>query len=357
MKTLQVNSLQRSYPIHVGSGLIDRAGEFIRRMGSAGQVAVISDETVAALYGATLDESLQQEGFSPTWIRIAPGEESKTTATFERLCEALAASGMRRDGLLIALGGGVVGDLAGFVAASYMRGIDIVQIPTTLLAQVDSSVGGKTGLNLPQGKNLIGAFWQPQMVIADTNLLTTLDDRQFACGMSEVVKYGAIASASLFQRLDGMDREAAQQDMDDIVFQCCGIKKGIVEEDERDTGRRMILNFGHTFGHAIEQAGAYRTHTHGEAVAIGMVMAATLGESIGITLPGTAMQISELLRSFQLPVECPYRYEELEPLLLIDKKAGMDGIRVVLLDEIGKSMLYTTEAEEIKKLLVNGGAI
>lgn len=357
MKTLQVNSLQRSYPIHVGAGLIDRAGEFLRRMGSVGQVAVISDETVAALYGAALDESLQQEGFSPTWLTIAPGEESKTVATFERLCEALASSGMRRDGLLIALGGGVVGDLAGFVAASYMRGIDIVQIPTTLLAQVDSSVGGKTGLNLPQGKNLIGAFWQPQMVIADTNLLTTLDDRQFACGMAEVVKYGAIASASLFQRLGGMDREAAQKDMDDIVFRCCGIKKGIVEEDERDTGRRMILNFGHTFGHAIEQAGAYRTHTHGEAVAIGMVMAATLGESIGITLPGTAKQISEILQSFQLPVECPYRYEELEPLLLIDKKAGMDGIRVVLLDEIGKSMLYTTEATEIKKLLVNGGAI
>jgi 3-dehydroquinate synthase len=264
---------------------------------------------------------------------------------------------MRRDGLLIALGGGVVGDLGGFVAASYMRGMDIVQIPTTLLAQVDSSVGGKTGLNLPQGKNLIGAFWQPKMVIADTNLLTTLDDRQFACGMAEVVKYGAIASSSLFEHIAGMDRKDAQQDMETIVFRCCGIKKSIVEEDERDTGRRMLLNFGHTFGHAIEQAGAYRVHTHGEAVAIGMVMAATLGESLGITSNGTAKRISEILRTFHLPVECPYRNEELEPLLLIDKKAGMDGIRVVLLEEIGKSMLYTAEAEEIKKLLGNGGAL
>jgi 3-dehydroquinate synthase len=154
-----------------------------------------------------------------------------------------------------------------------------------------------------------------------------------------------------------MDRKDAQQDMETIVFRCCGIKKSIVEEDERDTGRRMLLNFGHTFGHAIEQAGAYRTHTHGEAVAIGMVMAATLGESLGITSNGTAKRISEILRSFHLPVECPYRKEELEPLLLIDKKAGMDGIRVVLLEEIGKSMIYTAEAEEIKKLLGNGGAL
>lgn len=357
MKTLQVNSIQRSYPIHVGAGLIDRAGEFLRRLRNVGQVAVITDETVAALYQATLDKCLGQEGFSPTWLTIPPGEESKTLATFEHLCEALAASGMKRDGLIIALGGGVVGDLAGFVAASYMRGMDIVQIPTTLLAQVDSSVGGKTGLNIPQGKNLIGAFWQPQMVIADPNLLATLDDRQFACGMAEVVKYGAIASASLFKRLDGMNRQAAQQDMDDIVFRCCGIKKGIVEEDERDTGRRMLLNFGHTFGHAIEQAGAFRTYTHGEAVAIGMVMAAKLGESLGITLPGTAKRISDVLRSFQLPVDCPYRYEELEPLLRIDKKADMDGIRVVVLEEIGTGLLYTAQAEEIKKLLSNGGAL
>ncbi|PKM85309.1 MAG: 3-dehydroquinate synthase [Firmicutes bacterium HGW-Firmicutes-11] len=357
MKTLQVNSIHRSYPIHVGAGLVGRTGEFLRRMRNVGQVAVITDETVAALYRATLDESLQREGFSPTWLTIAPGEESKTVASFERLCETLASSGMRRDGLLIALGGGVTGDLAGFVAASYMRGMDIVQIPTTLLAQVDSSVGGKTGLNIPQGKNLIGAFWQPQMVIADPNFLTTLDDRQFACGMAEVVKYGAIASASLFERLDGMDRETAQQDMENIVYRCCGIKKSIVEEDERDTGRRMLLNFGHTFGHAIEQAGAYRTHTHGEAVAIGMVMAATLGESLGITMPGTAKRISDVLRSFYLPVECPYQIDILAPLLQIDKKAGIGGIRVVLLEEIGTSLLHTVETVEIMKLFDKGGAL
>lgn len=352
MKSLIVNLREKSYPIHIGGNLIREAGGLIRRVSREDKIAIISDCQIWELHGGKLEAALVQAGFEPVLILIPPGEASKSLESYETICEKLAKAELKRPHMLIAFGGGVVGDLAGFAAATYMRGISYIQIPTTLLAQVDSSVGGKTGLNLRQGKNLIGAFWQPKMVIADTRLLTTLSERDFASGMAEVIKYAAIASSELFARLQALgNRGQAQAEMEEIILRCCEIKSSIVARDERDTGERMLLNFGHTFGHALEKRGDYSAYTHGEGVAIGMVIAAALGEHLGITAPGCARQLEALLNSYGLPVKSHYPLEELIGILELDKKGLPGRLRLILLKELGEALIHEMNSADLSPLL------
>lgn len=352
METLTVRLGERSYPIHIKAGLLAESGALLAGVLRGRRIAVLTDDTVYGLYGAQLEASLRAAGHTPQWIRIAPGEASKRIRTLEQVWEALAAGGLQRDDLLVGFGGGVVGDMAGFAAACYMRGIDVAQIPTTLLAQVDSSVGGKTGVDLEAGKNLVGAFWQPRLVLADPSMLATLDPREQAGGLAEVVKYGAIASGELIRQLESMDAPASLPEA--VILQCCRIKREVVQRDERDCGERMLLNFGHTFGHAIERAGSYKRFTHGEAVSIGMVAAARAGESMGLTDAETAARLETLLVRFGLPTESPYPPADLLPLLQADKKADGDVLRFILLRRLGEAFVWETKPAEAEAVLAAG---
>jgi 3-dehydroquinate synthase len=271
-------------------------------------------------------------------VILEPGEHNKSLDGLERLYGAFAAMKLRRGGLVVAFGGGVTGDLSGMAAATWMRGVRYIQIPTTLLAQVDSSVGGKTAVNLKEGKNLAGVFYQPALVLIDPALLETLPEREFRCGMAEVIKYGAIRSVPLFENLAHKPDTA---ELAKIIAQCCRIKSEIVERDELDTGERMILNFGHSFGHAIEKAGGYQRHNHGEAVAIGMTLAAEIGEKTGLTAAGIAARIKEVLEIHGLDTDCPYEPEQLLPQMELDKKNESGKIKLVLIREIGTAFTHT----------------
>lgn len=355
MKTLEVKLPNHQYPIKIQTGLLDHSGELIRSIFPRKKVAVVTDETVWPLYGSRLEKTLRGVGILHGVIVVPQGEQSKTISGFESVCGQFAEMGLLRTDLVIAFGGGVVGDLAGFAASSYMRGIPFVQIPTTLLAQVDSAVGGKTGINLKHGKNLVGAFWQPQMVISDPELLRTLEHRQFASGMAEVIKCGAIASKSLFdQLLECDDKESTFKQMEEIIYQCCDIKRGIVERDELDFDERMRLNFGHTFGHAIERMGEFKTYTHGEAVALGMMIAAGTGETLGITAQGCADLLAAALKKYELPVSENIEIAELVPLILADKKNSEKGIRFIFLKEIGTSLMQLVEEDDFNGFLKGG---
>ena len=249
--------------------------------------------------------------------------------------------GLTRTDAVVALGGGVVGDLAGFAAATILRGVDFVQIPTTLLAQVDSSVGGKVAIDLQHGKNLAGAFWQPRLVLMDPAVLGTLDDKTFADGMAEVIKYGCIRDAAFLSWLEQHpSRQEIMADIEHVLYTCCDIKRSVVVEDERDTGARMVLNFGHTLGHAYELAGHYQTWTHGQAVAAGMVKAAELGVAMGITPAGLPERIGVLLGCFGLPVSIPCTHADYAAAIGLDKKGAGDSISVILLEEVGKAVAH-----------------
>lgn len=338
----------RSYNIYIGNNLLAESGAMIRRVYSGGRAAVLSDDVVWKLYGQSLSKSLTGAGIAFDTIIIPHGESSKTLANLEIILEAMAKAGMTRSNLLIAFGGGVIGDLGGFAAGVYMRGISCVQIPTTLLSQVDSSVGGKTGVNLSSGKNLAGVFWQPRLVVADTDVLETLDSREFSGGMAEIIKYGAIRSKELFERLKAhSSRDGIKPILDDVIYICCDIKRDIVRRDEFDRGERMLLNFGHTLGHAIERLGGFETYTHGEAVAIGMCLAARYGERLGLTRGGAAAEIHELCGAFGLPVNTRIAPGDISPLIGLDKKASDNNLSLILLNEIGDAFIHKTDFEEL----------
>ncbi|MDR0292824.1 MAG: 3-dehydroquinate synthase [Oscillospiraceae bacterium] len=334
----------REYEIVIGGGLLRESGGLLREGYSGGTVFAVTDEHVAPLYLETFTRSLEGRGMRTVPVVIPPGEESKSLACLETVYGALLKEEITRGHLIAALGGGVVGDLAGYAAATLLRGIPFVQVPTTLLAQVDSSVGGKVAVNHPRGKNLIGAFHQPKLVIADTDTLDTLSPRVFADGMGEVVKHGAIADEEMFALL-----ENGAFDREDVIYRNCGIKSRVVEGDEFDTGGRMILNFGHTFGHAIEAAGGFSRYTHGEAVAMGMVMAAELGERLDITVPGTAERLRRVLTMYNLPVkpdlEVDFRF------MLTDKKRDGDILRLILLKKIGEAVIVPVAVSELGALI------
>ena len=273
------------------------------------------------------------------------GEESKHLGTIAEMYKALADFGMTRKDLIVALGGGVCGDMAGFAAATYLRGIDFMQIPTSLLAQVDSSVGGKTGVDLPQGKNLVGAFHQPVAVLIDPDTLLTLPDQFIIDGMGEVIKYGCIKDAAFF---DFLEQENALQHLEEVIETCVSIKRDVVSRDEREAGERMLLNFGHTLGHAIEKLRDFKGITHGMAVAVGMVMMTRAGEAQGVTEAGTTARVEALCKKYLLPVKESFSAEELAKAAQSDKKTAGGGIHLVLLHSIGDSFTKKLPLEELR---------
>ena len=339
MSSVAVELGDRSYPIHIGAGLLESdLHELIEPLRGT-QVALITNPTVSALYAETVLQALSS--YSVDVIEVADGEAHKNLATYSEVMDALMTHRHNRTTTLVALGGGVVGDLTGFVAATFQRGVDFVQIPTTLLAQVDSSVGGKTAVNHPSGKNMIGAFYQPRTVIIDTNVLSTLPPREYAAGLAEVIKYGVIADADLFSWLE--DNVAAIQNKDEdalayIIKRSCEIKAQVVAQDERESGLRAILNYGHTFGHAIENLSGYGTWLHGEAVAVGMVMAAEFSERERLLQQGVADRVKSLLEAFGLPVRLQGAVtpDAMVQAMGMDKKT-MDGqIRFILAERLGQ---------------------
>ena len=334
MQKLTVNLGKDRYDILIDAGLLDQIGtQICAFIQPHDQIAVISDENVWHYYGAQLTASLTAANLPFESCILPPGEQTKSVENLARLYSRFAQMRLGRSSLILAFGGGVIGDLTGFAAATYMRGIRYIQIPTTLLAQVDSSVGGKTAVNIPEGKNLAGAFYQPSAVYIDPLTLQTLDPREYRSGMAEVIKYGAIASSSLFQRLS---QPLSLPDLENIIARCCSVKAGIVARDEREKGERMLLNFGHTYGHAIEKISQFGCR-HGEAVATGMALAARLGESRGHTAPGSAARLEQVLHAQGLQSTCDYAPEDLLPLIRVDKKGVKDGVQFVFLAEIGKA--------------------
>lgn len=329
----------RSYPIFIGPDLIDRLGTLTAERLVPGGLLVVTDEIVGAIYLERALKSLGEAGFRPTAVVIPSGESSKDLSQAQRLYDAALDAGLDRRGAIVALGGGVVGDLAGFMAATYLRGVPFVQVPTTLLAQVDSSVGGKVGINLPRGKNLVGAFHQPTLVVADVASLRTLAPREVSAGLAEVVKHGVIADPGLLDRLEAevqAIRAMILPVMAEVVERNCRIKASVVREDEREEGRRAILNFGHTLGHAIEKVAGYGRFLHGEAVAVGMPAAARVASALGILKdPALVNRLEALLQAFDLPI----RAAGLDPIQVLqamefDKKGRLRWILPVAAGEV-----------------------
>jgi len=331
---------KRSYPIHIAPGALAGIGQAAVETGLGRKGMIITDDQVAPIYGQSCENSFASVGFEMTSCVVPAGEPSKCHAQLLRLYDAALDAGLERSSFIVALGGGVIGDLAGYAAASYLRGIDLVQIPTTLLAMVDSAVGGKTGVNLPKGKNLIGAFHQPSLVCIDTDTLTTLPPREFRAGLAEVVKYGVIADPRLWDTLESHATLATlQQDADAIthlVRRSCEIKADVVGKDEREEGLRAILNFGHTIGHAIEQVTGYTTYLHGEAVALGMLFAARLSERVCGFPSQDTERLACLLQRLELPVQFPSKpWEDVRAAMGRDKKKADGEVRFVLAEQLG----------------------
>lgn len=330
--------------IHIENGLLSRAAAVIGETFSPSRIHIVSDSTVAPLYLQKLE---QQFTLPVTHTIIPAGEEHKRLATVEGIYHDLLASGMTRKDLIVALGGGVVGDITGFAAATFLRGVSLCQIPTTLLAQVDSSVGGKTGVDIPEGKNLVGAFYQPRLVLIDPSVLTTLPEQTFADGMAEVVKYGYISNRDILDMVSAPDYK---QNIESIICECVKIKRDVVTIDEHDTGLRMILNFGHTIGHAAEKLGNYVDLTHGQAVAVGMVAAMRLSAFLGNEdLTG---RLIEILKHIGLPTELKYDREDIYRSLLSDKKKFGATVNFILVREPGRAEITPIDAEKLHEYVL-----
>ena len=341
MPSVYVDLGERSYEVRVENGLLARAGDAIRSAGLSGKAAIITDETVGHFHAAALTEALIAEGFTPTLHTIPAGEASKSMAHVELVCSSLAAAGHDRRSFVIALGGGVVGDLAGFVASIFYRGIPFVQIPTTIVAQVDSSVGGKTGVNLPEGKNLLGAFHQPRLVIVDPEVLTTLPGREYREGFAEVIKHAAIRDGAMLAEIASLDPSTREVPAD-LISRNIGIKARIVEADEHETrGLRALLNLGHTIGHGIEAAVPYGDMLHGEAISLGLRAALYLSEKHAGLSAAASQEILALLEKFELPLVLDHAIstERVLEKLSRDKKFEAGKIRFVLLRAPGDAYL------------------
>lgn len=353
MEKIHVDLGKHAYDIEIGAGLLPTVGAKVAALVPKAQRAVIvSDSNVAPLYGEILQRSLNEAGLPATIVTIEAGEQSKNMQVLSQVLEQIAESGLTRSDVLVTLGGGVVGDLGGFAAASFMRGIAFVQVPTSLLSQIDSSVGGKVAVDLKAGKNLAGAFYQPKGVFIDTNLLSTLPVRFLHDGLAEAIKYGCIQDANLFEKIAGYaDDSELLADIDSVVATCCAIKARIVEEDEFDTGLRGILNFGHTLGHAVEQHYAYGEYTHGEGVAIGMYQITKRTEEMGMTPVGTAERIAEVLKKYNLPIEAGVEKSLLIDTMAKDKKKSGNTITLIVLDELGNGRLHKINWQEVPNYL------
>ncbi len=364
MEKLRVEAENGSYDLLSGSGLLAQAGEYFAPWRGK-KTVIVTDENVAPLYAKPLAEALEAGGVSAEVIVLPAGERTKNIETLTGLYSRFAALGITRTDCVTALGGGVIGDTAGLAAATYLRGVPLVQAPTSLLAQVDSSVGGKVAVDIPEGKNLVGAFYQPALVLADTDALSTLPRRELLCGMAEVIKYGAIRDEGLFSAIEA---DPAHIDYGALVARCCAIKAEYVHEDPFDRGVRMELNFGHTLGHAIEKCAGYGVVLHGEGVAIGMVAAAKWGETLGVTEKGTAARLEALLNALHMPCGIPgmlldeiaesFPDRQPEEALLSamgnDKKSSGSTVRTVLLARMGKAVLHPVNRAELMGLVRSG---
>jgi 3-dehydroquinate synthase len=350
----------RAYDVTIGNGVIERAGELLPELPKAERAFVIADRTAAALWLGPLSAGLANRRLALVHLTVPAGEEAKTLQVYGTLLHQLATQEAHRDDLIVALGGGAVGDLAGFVAATYMRGLPLVQIPTTLTAQVDASIGGKTAVNLPEGKNLAGAFFQPRAVLADVATLASLEEREYRSGLAEVAKYALALDADLLGLLEGdpapvLAREAAA--MQDVVARCVRVKAATVAADERDAGARLRLNYGHTLGHALERLDAFAGRTHGEAISIGMVFAARLAEALGTCEPGLTGRTVRLLASLGLETGGALPpIEEILAAFRLDKKYH-GGVRFVLLLDVGQPVVAEDVAEAaVRAVLEEMGA-
>ncbi len=349
MRTVDIH-VGEGYSVHTEPGLLGRCGEILRRSITPRRCAVVTDDTVAELYGAACLESLRNSGFDPIVHVFPHGEGSKNLNTISDMLECFAENHLTRSDFVVALGGGVTGDMAGFAAGIYQRGIRYAQVPTTLLAAVDSSVGGKTAVNLRAGKNLAGVFLQPFSVICDTDTFRTLPGDIFADGAAESIKYGVLTDERVF---DIFENEAPTEHLPEIISRCVSIKGALVERDERDTGDRRFLNLGHTIGHAIENLSGY-TFPHGHAVAVGMVMMSRAGEKLGLTQPGVCERLTRVLERANLPTRVDYEPQDIYRAALSDKKRSGDSVTVVIPETIGRCVLKTIPVTELRDIITSG---
>ncbi|MEA2558309.1 MAG: 3-dehydroquinate synthase [Actinomycetota bacterium] len=350
----------RPYDVVIGQGVIGALAEHLPDLPKAVTAFVVADRTVFDGWFAPLAAGLTERGLTPVSLIVPQGEDAKTLPVYETLLHQLATQEAHRDDLVVALGGGSVGDLAGFVASTYMRGLPFIQVPTTLTAQVDASIGGKTAVNLPEGKNLVGTFAQPRLVLADVEVLRTLPDRDYRSGLAEVAKYALTLDLELLDRLErdpGPVLTTQPAAMEDLVMRCVSVKANTVAQDERDTGARLILNYGHTLGHALERLEAFGGRSHGEAITIGMVFAAKLSEARGLAAPGLAARTARLLRSLGLDTEGSIpSADRVVASFRLDKKYH-GGVRFVLLEDVGKPVVVDDVSEaQVRAILGEMGA-
>jgi 3-dehydroquinate synthase len=338
----------RSYMILIGKGLLTQNKIDFKGFCPNNRAVVVSDTTVWELYGGALGQDLTEQGVGFTSLVLPPGENNKSMRTLESLFKTFYQIGLTRSDPIIALGGGVIGDLAGFAASTYMRGVPFIQIPTTLLAQVDASVGGKVAINMEEGKNLIGSFYQPKQVIIDPEVLSTLPVREWNAGMAEVIKYAALGQYELLSLLEKCS--SLNEQLEQIIYLCCKCKAEYVEQDERDYSVRMMLNFGHTFGHAIEKYHSYSRYNHGEAVAIGMALAARAGSLLKISEEGTEQKLLQLMEKFGLKYQLEDDWEQIIPLTLNDKKNFNGDIALVLLRKMGDPLIKKVILEDLLQI-------
>ncbi|MCA9473557.1 MAG: 3-dehydroquinate synthase [Nitrospirales bacterium] len=356
LSTVHVELGSRSYPIYIQEALLQDIGLRLREADLSGRVAVVTNATVRRLYGSRVERSLKRAGYRPLVIEIPDGERAKTLSWASKIMDQLVTQRFERSDVLLALGGGVIGDIAGFAASMYLRGMSFVQVATTLVAQVDSSVGGKTGVNHRLGKNLIGAFYQPKLVLMDTDTLRTLPKREWIAGLAEVVKYGIIYDREFFQYLEDHLEEVLRLDTCSVQYmirRCCEIKAEVVAKDERESGLRRILNYGHTIGHALESLGGYRQLIHGEAVGIGMVQEAELSNSLGLCSSTVVRRQRDLVRRVGLSDRLPdVRFSDLWTAMQYDKKVVKGNIHCVLPRAIGRVDVRQLDRQEVKRWFV-----
>lgn len=344
-RNLYVDLGENSYNISIEKGMLLRLGDEVKKLYNGEKIFIITDENVNKYYGEKVEESLKKAGFNTRKLVLKAGEETKSFNTLPIIYNELLDFKLTRKELIITLGGGVIGDLGGFAASSFLRGVPFIQVPTSLLAQVDSSVGGKVAVDLPKGKNLVGSFYQPKAVFIDPEVLNTLPEKFYKDGMGEVIKYGCIKDKDLFDKLYSLkNREEVMEHIEEIVYTCCDIKRIVVEKDEKDLGERMLLNFGHTLGHAIETFYNYKGYSHGEAVSVGMYNITLKSEKLGMTDEGTAERIKNILINYGLPYEMNIDDNEaIVNTIALDKKNLGSVLKVILLKSIGNSIIYSTK--------------
>lgn len=339
--------LANAVDIYLMQGILNDLGEIVRPYINGNRALIVTDSNVSPLYGDKVKSQLELVGFDVAISEIIAGEESKNLTTVSDLYRQFNLMEIGRSDVIIALGGGVVGDIAGYAAATYMRGIPYIQVPTTLLAQIDSSIGGKTGVDLSYGKNLVGSFYQPKAIIIDTEVIKTLKEENFNDGIAEAIKYGLIRDRWIF---DTLSRGYDQEELREVIKRSVLIKAEIVEEDEHEGGLRMILNYGHTYGHAIEKCMNYRGINHGAAVGVGMVIAASIGEQMGITPIGIKTEIINLLQKYNLPTTTNIDKKSLNYAIMSDKKRSGDKINFVLIKDIGQAVVTKITIKDLSEM-------